>query len=1165
MRRAVEVSRGIVMAGLFGLLLLTPGSACADDKNDARTLRLAWDREILTIRGDHLPGGAVEVLYIEAYCRPGSTRRTWDKTVIPHRTELVEAAADGSLIRLRSRLDDGVVVDHEIRAGRDEVDFRVVASNPTGKASEVDWAQPCIRVHRYAGVPFEPSSEKYLPRCFLFIGGRPVRMPTTPWAREAIYTPGQVWCPAGVNRDDVNPRPLSPIAPSNGLIGCISADGKELLATAWEPYQELFQGVIVCLHSDFRIGGLRPGQSRTIRGKIYLMPADIPALLERYHRDFPGQETTGPPAAPTAGPARKLIEFGWDEPGTSFLRAHLAEMERTPFDGCVFHVDTRSPAGAPASLTWQGWGKKTFSAEDATPARRDLEAVAASTKRFHDNFLRFNTTPADLEWFDDHAAVIANARLAAELARAGRARGILLDTEQYEGKLFDYRRQRDASRHSWAEYAVQARLRGCEVMTAMQEGYPGLTVFLTFGDSLVWKQSEGGKKPLAECSYGLLAPFLDGLIDAARDGTRIVDGHEPSYGYREAPSFIEARRTILRDAASLASDRAAFAKRVSAGFGLWLDYDWRKLGWNADDSSKNYFTPQGFETALRAALEQSDEYVWVYSETPRWWSEKSAPVALPAAYSDAARRARRALAGDEPPRSPKPPAAPSGQRTDANIHVPIGQPYGAGQGPGIAIAAAGPFQLYFDGELLAEGSTAGAARFIPMTFLPGRHTLAIAANRVHGEAPGVLVQVDELERTYTSGAGWKAMSMPAGDWTSNTYEDDFWQEAARVADLSTRPATGLPAAALASSARWIWSPRADDVLVSLRWTFTIQAEGFGRGTTGGARGKRVVATSADDLARLAARPGPLTILIPEGVYDFRRRRKTIACANPNDPRDPSKGVTYRIPVGKNDFGCEPGAKKVEVERWERVIRLASDKSLIGMGRGAYLRGASFYLRRPHHNVILRNLCIYDVNPHLVEARDGIEAVDASDLWVDHCTFRWISDGNDMTGKEGVRGVTFSWVHYNGANQFVYRGQDHYAALLHNAEITYHHVWWDDVAGRAPKATGAGCRVHVYNNLHTHNPYFAIAAGEGAQVRVEASQFRDVRFPTEREGGSIDSRGNIYRDITAGHRVSWQPAEEPKDPVFSPPYPYSPDLVESVPDLLRRRSGVGGPWGMEPEY
>ena len=92
-----------------------------------------------------------------------------------------------------------------------------------------------------------------------------------------------MWCPEGVSRDDVNPRPLS-IVPSSGLIGCVSADGKELVATAWEPYQELFQGVIVCLHSDFRIGGLKPGESKTIRGKIYLMPADFAAL----QRDIAG-------------------------------------------------------------------------------------------------------------------------------------------------------------------------------------------------------------------------------------------------------------------------------------------------------------------------------------------------------------------------------------------------------------------------------------------------------------------------------------------------------------------------------------------------------------------------------------------------------------------------------------------------------------------------------------------------------------------------------------------------------------------------------------------------------------------------------------------------------------------------------------------------------------
>jgi hypothetical protein len=71
------------------------------------------------------------------------------------------------------------------------------------------------------------------------------------------------------------------------LIGCFSADEKLIFATAWEPYQELFQGVGRCLHSDFRLGGLQPGETKSIRGKIYIVPNDVSALLKRYEKDFP--------------------------------------------------------------------------------------------------------------------------------------------------------------------------------------------------------------------------------------------------------------------------------------------------------------------------------------------------------------------------------------------------------------------------------------------------------------------------------------------------------------------------------------------------------------------------------------------------------------------------------------------------------------------------------------------------------------------------------------------------------------------------------------------------------------------------------------------------------------------------------------------------------------
>jgi hypothetical protein len=274
---------------LIALLLASPAIARAAEP--ATGLVLSWEKNMLAIRGPALPGGELKVWYLEAFCRPGSTDRDWKETVIPHKTALVAADREGRRLTLKSTLADGVIVDHEIRAGEDDVTFHLTATNPTDRASEAAWAQPCIRVDRFTGVPARRDSEEYLPRSFIFVDGRLARMPTQPWATQARYVPGQVWCPANIDRNDVNPRPLSTLVPSNGLIGCFSADDRMIMATAWQPYQELFQGVIVCLHSDFRIGGLRPGETKTIRGKIYLVKNDVDALVKRYEKDFPEQQS----------------------------------------------------------------------------------------------------------------------------------------------------------------------------------------------------------------------------------------------------------------------------------------------------------------------------------------------------------------------------------------------------------------------------------------------------------------------------------------------------------------------------------------------------------------------------------------------------------------------------------------------------------------------------------------------------------------------------------------------------------------------------------------------------------------------------------------------------------------------------------------------------------
>ncbi len=254
------------------------------------TLTIAWKDAYLEVIGPQIPGGPIRTHYLEAYCRPGSTDRDWKETVIDHQSKLISAAEDGKRIEIEDRLEDGVVVKHVIEAGNDEVHFLVTATNPTDKESLAHWAQPCMRVDKFTGMDPKDAREVYPPyirKCFVMVGGKLTRLPTEPWALKARYVPGQVYAPAGVDRNDVNPRPLSELVPSSGLTGCYSADEKMILAVAWEPYQEIFQGVITCIHNDFRIGGLKPGETKQIRGRLYLVQADEDALIARFKRDFP--------------------------------------------------------------------------------------------------------------------------------------------------------------------------------------------------------------------------------------------------------------------------------------------------------------------------------------------------------------------------------------------------------------------------------------------------------------------------------------------------------------------------------------------------------------------------------------------------------------------------------------------------------------------------------------------------------------------------------------------------------------------------------------------------------------------------------------------------------------------------------------------------------------
>jgi hypothetical protein len=219
---------------------------------------------------------------LEAFCRSGAHQRDWRQTTLPHKTTLL-ANDNNRVLRFRTTVQPAIEVDHIVTAGTDELDIRFTMMNRGREDVDVQWFQPaCIRVEKFTGC----VQSNYTAKSFIFTERGMTLLHQTRRTEEALYRGGQVYVMPGVGTDDANPRPLCLDRPTNGLIGCFSADGRQLLATASDRTHELFEGVYVCLHSDPSIGGLKAGETKKVRAKLYVLPNDVPALLKRYERDF---------------------------------------------------------------------------------------------------------------------------------------------------------------------------------------------------------------------------------------------------------------------------------------------------------------------------------------------------------------------------------------------------------------------------------------------------------------------------------------------------------------------------------------------------------------------------------------------------------------------------------------------------------------------------------------------------------------------------------------------------------------------------------------------------------------------------------------------------------------------------------------------------------------
>ncbi len=320
-------------------------------------------------------------------------------------------------------------------------------------------------------------------------------------------------------------------------------------------------------------------------------------------------------------PAKKLIATGWDSPNPQRLRTVLSDVEESPFQGIV--------------VRFTGTGNKPYFTNAFTPDVWDAEALglleenlkACTFDRPLKSFLSINANPGDVDWFDDAAwvQIVDHWRTAARLAKVGDMRGILFDPEPYRPphRQFGYTSQAGAGDHTFAEYTTMARQRGREVMSAVAEEYPDLTLFCYFMLSVNGHDAERNdpSRALAGSGYGLYPAFINGWLDVAPPEMTFVDGCEGAYRFNSESQYLNAANRIKGICQRLVSpeNRYKYRAQVQASFGIYLDAHMNppESPWYVDpgELSRVANLRRNVETALRVA----DEYVWVYGEKASWW------------------------------------------------------------------------------------------------------------------------------------------------------------------------------------------------------------------------------------------------------------------------------------------------------------------------------------------------------------------------------------------------------------------------------------------------------------------------------------------------------------------------------------------------------------------
>ncbi|WP_091040717.1 pectate lyase family protein [Glycomyces harbinensis] len=245
------------------------------------------------------------------------------------------------------------------------------------------------------------------------------------------------------------------------------------------------------------------------------------------------------------------------------------------------------------------------------------------------------------------------------------------------------------------------------------------------------------------------------------------------------------------------------------------------------------------------------------------------------------------------------------------------------------------------------------------------------------------------------------------------------------------------------------------------------------------------------------------------------------------------------------------ADAIEISPKGTELKVASDKTIIGVGTSGEIVGGGFFLGAGVHNVIIRNLTIRDTlmpedDPDDKDFDyDAIQMDTADHIWIDHNRLTRMNDGL-VDSRKDTTFLTVSW------NQFFDNNKTFGIGWTENvtSQITIHHNWFKNTVQRNPSADNIA-------NLHMYNNYMEDATAYGNYVRglsqgvIENSFYERVHNPYYTVEGELVQRGNVTRDCTWDEGVIREQGDafDPRD--F---YRYRLDPARAVPALLGEFSG-----------